>query len=152
MCTGVYREIRARLIGNAPWVSLSRNNQIYTSSKLNSYGDRTREVLKKARRVESMLPRITDDVLGSIYTSVFTNRLIGRGGLQTWPPRSPDFTAPDYFLWGHLKISVHETKVDTRPALLRRIFAAAEHIRNHRGLLSYPITTCRLCTVTADAC
>ena len=37
----------------------------------------------------------------------------------------------DYFLWDHMKIIVYETKVDSRAALCDRIFAAAEHIRNH---------------------
>ena len=34
-------------------------------------------------------------------------------------------------LWGHMKTLVYETKVDSRAALRRRIFAAAELIRNH---------------------
>ena len=37
----------------------------------------------------------------------------------------------DYYLWGHMKTLVYETKVDSRAALCDRIFAAEEHIRNH---------------------
>ena len=59
------------------------------------------------------------------------NRWLGRGGPVAWPPRSPDLTTPfDYYLWGHMKTLVYETKVDSRAALRHRIFAAAEHIRN----------------------
>ena len=36
-----------------------------------------------------------------------------------------------YYLWGHMKTFVYETKVDSREELRRRNFAAAEHIRNH---------------------
>jgi hypothetical protein len=31
---------------------------------------------------------------------VFPGRWIGRGGPVSWPPRSPDLTPPDFFLWG----------------------------------------------------
>ena len=41
------------------------------------------------------------------------------------------FRIATYYLWGHMKTLVYETKVDSRAALPRRIFAAADHIRNH---------------------
>ena len=59
------------------------------------------------------------------------NRWLGRGGPVTWAPRSPDLTPLDYYLWGHMKTLVYETKVESRAALHNRNFAAAEHIRNH---------------------
>jgi hypothetical protein len=43
----------------------------------------------------------------------------------------PDLTPLDYYLWGHMKTLVYETKVESRAALRDRIFAAAEHIHNH---------------------
>ena len=61
----------------------------------------------------------------------FPNLWIGRGGPVAWPPWSPDLTLLYYYLWGHMKTLVYETKVDSRAALCHRIFAAAEHIRNH---------------------
>ena len=61
----------------------------------------------------------------------FPNRWLGRGGPVIWPPRSRDLTPLDYYLWGHIKTLVYETKVESRAALRDRIFAAAEHIRNH---------------------
>ena len=61
----------------------------------------------------------------------FPNRWLRRFGPLTWPPGSPDLTPLDYYLWGQMKTLVHETKVDSRTALSDRIFAAAEHIRNH---------------------
>ena len=45
--------------------------------------------------------------------------------------RSPDLTPLDFYLWGHMKTLVYETKVESRAALHDRIFAAAEHICNH---------------------
>ena len=61
----------------------------------------------------------------------FPNRWLGRLGPVAWPPRSPDLTPLDYYIWGHMKTLVYETKVDSRAALRDRIFAVAEQIRNH---------------------
>ena len=61
----------------------------------------------------------------------FPSRWFGHGGPIAWPPRSPDLTPLDYYLWGHMKRSVYETKAPSRAERRRRIFAAAEHIRNH---------------------
>ena len=40
----------------------------------------------------------------------FSNRWLGRGGPVAWPPRSPDLTPLDYYLWGHMKTLVYETR------------------------------------------
>jgi hypothetical protein len=61
----------------------------------------------------------------------FPNRWLGRGGPVPWPPRSPDLTPLDFFLWGHMKTLVYESKVDSRASLRDRIFAVSEEIRNH---------------------
>ena len=61
----------------------------------------------------------------------FPNRWLGRGGPVARPPRSPELTPMDYYLWGHIKTLVYESKVDSRAALRRRVFVAAQHIRNH---------------------
>jgi len=37
-------------------------------------------------------------------------RWIGRRGPVEWPPRSPDLTLPDFFLWGYLKSKVYDCK------------------------------------------
>lgn len=41
---------------------------------------------------------------------LFPLRLISRRGDINWPARSPDLTAPDYFLWGFLKSRVFRRK------------------------------------------
>jgi hypothetical protein len=38
--------------------------------------------------------------------NLFPNHVISRYGDITWPARSPDFSACDFFLWGHLKYRV----------------------------------------------
>ena len=62
----------------------------------------------------------------------FPNRWLGSLGPVAWPPRSPDLTPLDYYIWGHMKTLVYETKVDSRTELRPRIFAVAEQIRNPR--------------------
>ncbi len=41
-----------------------------------------------------------------------------------WPPRSPDLTPPDFFLWGALKGHVYSNAPQTVDALERNICAA----------------------------
>ena len=50
--------------------------------------------------------------------SVFGHRVISKG---LWPPRSPDLTPPDYFLWGYLKGRVCRNKPRTIDALKANI-------------------------------
>jgi len=47
-----------------------------------------------------------------------------------------DGTPLDYYLWGHMKTLVYETKVDSTAALPHHIFAAAEPIRNHPHIIA----------------
>jgi len=41
--------------------------------------------------------------------ATFPNRWIGRDGLTPWPPRSPDITPLDFFLWRYVKDKVFST-------------------------------------------
>jgi len=40
----------------------------------------------------------------------FPNKLISRNSTFRWLPRSPDLTAPDFFLWGSYKQEVYKAK------------------------------------------
>lgn len=51
----------------------------------------------------------------------FPGRWIGRGGPLSWPPRSPDITPLDFFLWGYVKDIVYQTKVADIDELKARI-------------------------------
>jgi hypothetical protein len=51
----------------------------------------------------------------------FPQRWIGRGGPINWPPRSPDLTPPDFFLWGHLKNKVFSSPPATLESLKSKI-------------------------------
>jgi len=51
----------------------------------------------------------------------FENRWIGRDGPTPWPPRSPDITPFDFFLWGFVKDKVFSTPVPDITNLKARI-------------------------------
>ncbi|XP_045504404.1 uncharacterized protein LOC123701036 [Colias croceus] len=44
---------------------------------------------------------------------LFPEKVISRRGDIEWPPRSPDLTPPDFFLWGYLKSNVYENSPQT---------------------------------------
>ena len=50
--------------------------------------------------------------------SFFGDRVISKG---LWPPRSPELTPSDYFLWGYLKGRVYQIKQRTIVALKANI-------------------------------
>ena len=45
--------------------------------------------------------------------NTFPGKLILRFGDVSWPLRSPDFTPPDFFLWGYLKQSLYINRPNT---------------------------------------
>jgi len=64
-----------------------------------------------------------------LLNDVFPRRLISRNGDLAWPARSPDLTAPDFFLWGFLKSKVYVNKPQTIQHLKDNIRHAIEEIQ-----------------------
>lgn len=58
---------------------------------------------------------------------LFGERIISRNANVTWPPRSPDLSVCDFFLWGHLKSVVYQTRPRNLIDLKTQI---EEHIAN----------------------
>ncbi|CAA9997506.1 unnamed protein product, partial [Nesidiocoris tenuis] len=52
---------------------------------------------------------------------IFPGRVISRHGDVPWPPRSPDLTPSDFFLWGYLKSKVYVDKPRTIQELKQSI-------------------------------
>lgn len=59
----------------------------------------------------------------------FPRRWIGRGGTVSWPPRSPDLTPLDFYLWGNVKRLCYDTVVNTREELMERITTAFDQLK-----------------------
>ncbi|XP_046962436.1 uncharacterized protein LOC124531912 [Vanessa cardui] len=57
----------------------------------------------------------------AVVNEVFNGKLILRRGDIPWPPRSPDLTPLDFFLWGYLKSRVYANKPTTIAQLKENI-------------------------------
>lgn len=63
----------------------------------------------------------------------FQNHWIGRNSpLIEWPPRSPDLTPLDFFLWGLLKQKVYKSRPQTQQELRARIVQACAEVSPHQ--------------------
>ena len=57
----------------------------------------------------------------NLLDEMFDNRVIGLGHQVEWPPRSPDLTPCNFFLWGYLKSKVFVSPPDSLDDLRQRI-------------------------------
>ena len=68
----------------------------------------------------------------SFVTDVLNERFpdawIGSGGPIPWPPRSPDISPIDFFLWGYIKDIVYAEKIRNIQDLQERITSAIETV------------------------
>jgi len=48
---------------------------------------------------------------------------------RAWPPRWPDLTSMDFFLWGHIKVLIYTSPVDPEGDIIVCIVEAAPTIR-----------------------
>ena len=79
--------------------------------------------------------------------STFANRWIGRDGPTPWPPRSPDITPLDFFLWRYVKDKVFSTPVPDITNLKARITDAfptitEDMLENTWREIDYRLTFC----------
>ncbi|XP_044762467.1 uncharacterized protein LOC123319508 [Coccinella septempunctata] len=49
----------------------------------------------------------------AVVNQLFPEKVISRRGTINWPPRSPDLTPLDYFMWGYIEQKVYENKPPT---------------------------------------
>lgn len=78
---------------------------------------------------------------------LFPNKWIGKYGSIEWPPRSPDLSPLDYFLWGHLKNEVYQVMPTSLEQLRARIVHAIAQIsrRSIRRAINNMLRRARLC-------
>ncbi|CAG4939112.1 unnamed protein product [Colias eurytheme] len=60
---------------------------------------------------------------------------IGRGGTIAWPPRSPDLTPLDYFLWGTMKQKVYVNVPNTKKELIEKIQQVGDELRADKAMI-----------------
>lgn len=68
----------------------------------------------------------------------FPGHMIGRCGSQVWPPRSPNLTPLDLYLWAHLKAKVYRVKIQNVGHLNDGIIDECAHINTRFVKLSSP--------------
>ena len=77
-----------------------------------------------------MRPSWSSHYLGEVseyLNTLFPGRWIGRAAPIAWPPRSPDLTRLDFFLWGFVKDRMFVPPLPANVVELRtRITAAVE--------------------------
>ena len=71
----------------------------------------------------------------NLLDEMFDNRVIGLGHQVEWPPRSPDLTPCDFFLWGYLKSKVFVSPPDSLDDLRQRIRTSFTNLRQKPYLI-----------------
>ncbi|KAL4085280.1 hypothetical protein QTP88_027139 [Uroleucon formosanum] len=73
-------------------------------------------------------PAHNANIVRNQLNEYFPNRWLGTYGAVQWPPRSPDLTPLDYFLWSHLKTVVYANPPTCLLELKNKILAACNQI------------------------
>ena len=85
---------------------------------------------------------------------LFPNRVVGLGHTVEWPPRSPDLTPCDYFLWGYIKDQVYKTVPPTLAVLQQRIQCEIRMLHRNRMTrcsIHAMASRCRRCVAAQGA-
>jgi hypothetical protein len=89
--------------------------------------------------------RATMDLLRQLFGEL----IISRNSQINWPPRSPDLSAPDYFLWGYLKERMYVNKPRTLEQLRAEIRALDPQTLTN--VMNNAIERARLCEAANGA-
>lgn len=60
-------------------------------------------------------------LIDNFLQNVFDDRWIANNGPFLWPPRSPDHSVLDFFIWGTVKDRVYNTPVTTMEDCMERV-------------------------------
>ncbi|GBL91614.1 hypothetical protein AVEN_23665-1 [Araneus ventricosus] len=89
----------------------------------------------------------------NVLDEKFRRRWIGRGDSISWPPRYPDITPLDFFLWEYVKNIVYQSPIRDTDELKSRITAATKSVDSemlHRTWLEISYRLCVLSTSNAE--
>ena len=73
----------------------------------------------------------------------FNNRVFALEHETKWPPRSPDLTICDFFLWGYIKNKVFTTPPRNINYLRKGIITEFNELKQHRQIISKFVKTMR---------
>ena len=78
--------------------------------------------------------------------NAFPGKVLSKGGTVEWPPRSPDLSPLDFFLWGHIKTTVYSRPVHSLSQLRSRIISATgPPTSTLRAVMDNLALRCRYC-------
>lgn len=83
-------------------------------------------------------PAHSAQIVKNWFDDNFPSRWIGRNGPIQWPPRSPDLTILDFFVWGTMKEMVYSVPIRNLAELNSRIDSAADKIREQLRRMNVP--------------
>ena len=69
------------------------------------------ETVNKVIFMQDRAPPHSSSFVTDVLNERFPDAWIGRVGPILWPPRSPDLSPLDFFLWGYIKNIVYAEKV-----------------------------------------
>lgn len=67
-------------------------------------------------------------IVNQLLHTYFEDRWIGTNGPFRWPPRSPDITPLDFFIWGYLKNEVYRNPVTIKEECEQRVRRAVNSL------------------------
>ncbi|XP_072398072.1 uncharacterized protein [Diabrotica undecimpunctata] len=90
----------------------------------NNPGEFTQDIILQ----QDGAPPHYDAGVRNFLINLYPRRWIGRRGFIEWPPRSPDLTPLDFYLWGYLKSKLYGSQLTTVDELRQRIIEECDRI------------------------
>lgn len=117
----------------------SRNYLEFLRNEIGEYLDNlSLERLRSLVYQHDGAPAHSAEIVKNWLDDSFPSRWIGRNGPIPWPPRSPDLTILDFFVWGTMKELVYSTPVRSLDDLYARIDSAAYKVRHKLRQINVP--------------
>jgi hypothetical protein len=113
-------------------VYLNMINQFVVPGLIASYGQRQNGSIPRVWWIQDGAPAHRAAIVRNRLQQLFPNRVVGLGHGVEWPPRSPDLTPLDFFLWGYLKNKVYQTVPANLVDLQNRIQVQIRALRRNR--------------------
>lgn len=73
-------------------------------------------------------PPHNGDLVNNHLQNLFYDQWIANNGPHLWPPRSPDLSVLDFFIWGAVKNKVFSTAVTTKEDCMLRVRTAFDEL------------------------
>ncbi|GBM77863.1 hypothetical protein AVEN_24615-1 [Araneus ventricosus] len=93
-------------LASLPRLPPKRSHNLNSSQKKPNASHRPSSLLRDGA------PPHYGNIVREFLETTFLQRWIGRGAVMAWPPRSPDITPLDLYLWGYVKQQVYSERIN----------------------------------------